>query len=336
MGNHTMRAMQLVVPSDIEENPLQITHLPVPKPGPGQLLLQVNVCGICHTDLHIVEGELIAPHLPLAPGHQAVGSIAAAGSGVQGWTVGDRAGIPWFYDACGTCSFCRAGRENLCPDARFTGFSVDGGFADFMITEADTTLHLPGRLSDQQTAPLLCAGIIGYRSLRLSELQEGERLGLVGFGASAHLVIQIAHSRDCEVYVFTRSDGHRKMAAELGAAWVGGLEDKPPSFVDRAILFAPAGNLVGPTLEKIRPAGTLAVNAVYMTPIPELDYSLLYGERTIRSVSNAVYQDGVDLLEIAGSIDLEPETTEYPLEDANLALQDLKASRINGAGVLIL
>jgi propanol-preferring alcohol dehydrogenase len=331
-----MRAMQLTVPSDIEESPLQITHLPVPEPGPGQLLLQLSVCGICHTDLHIVEGELKAPRLPLTPGHQAVGSIAAAGPGVQGWKVGDRAGIPWFYDACGSCNFCLSGQENLCPDARFTGFSVDGGFAEFMITRADTTLHLPELLSDRETAPLLCAGIIGYRSLRLSDLQAGERLGLVGFGASAHLVIQIAQSWDCEVYVFTRSDGHRRMAAELGAAWVGGLEDEPPAFVDRAILFAPAGNLVGPTLEKIRPAGTLAINAVYMTPIPELDYSLIYGERTLRSVSNAVYQDGVDLLEIAERIELKPETTEYPLEDANLALQDLKASRINGAGVLTL
>ncbi|MBN1264592.1 MAG: zinc-dependent alcohol dehydrogenase family protein [Anaerolineales bacterium] len=331
-----MRAMRLTVPAEILEKPLQITHLSVPEPGPGQLLLHLQVCGICHTDLHIVEGELKPPQLPLIPGHQVVGHVAAIGSGVQGWQTGDRAGVPWFYNACGTCRFCIAGRENLCPDAKFTGFSVDGGYAEYMLSEADSTLHLPETISDLHTAPLLCAGIIGYRSLKLSDLQPGERLGLVGFGASAHLVIQIALSWNCEVYVFTRSEGHRKMAQDLGASWVGGLEETPPGMVDRAILFAPAGSMVGPVLEKIRPASTLAINAVYMSPIPELDYALLYGERTIRSVSHAVYQDGVDLLEIACRIGLKPYTNVYPLEDANQALQDLKLSRINGAGVLVL
>ncbi len=335
-----MRWMRLHQPGEIESAPLLLEEAETPAPGPGQALLRVLTCGVCHTDLHIVEGDIHPPRLPITPGHQVVGVVEALGelttahSQRENIRIGDRVGVPWLHSACGRCAFCRRGQENLCPEARFTGFHVDGGFAQAMLARVDYLLPIPAGISDEQAAPLLCAGIIGYRSLRQADLQPGERLGLVGFGASAHLAIQVARHWGCEVYVFTRSEQHRRHARELGAAWSGGIEETPPGELDRAVIFAPAGALVPPTLEKLRPGGTLAINAIHMTPIPQLEYRLIYGERTLRSVANATYQDGVEFLRIANDIGVRATVQPYPLEAANQALADLKHSRINGEAVL--
>jgi propanol-preferring alcohol dehydrogenase len=264
-----------------------------------------------------------------------VGVIEELGDGAEDWGFGDRIGVPWLYRACGTCDHCARGEENLCDQAQFTGFHVDGGYAEFMVADARYVLPLPDRLSDEEVAPLLCAGIIGYRSLHKSDLQPGERLGLVGFGASAHLAIQVAIYWGCEVYVFTRSESHRQLAMDLGAAWVGGSEDRAPLPLDRAILFAPVGDLVPVMLEKIRPGGTLAINAIHLSPIPEMEYRVIYGERTLRSVANATYRDGVEFLRLATEIPVKVSMRKYALEEANQALNDLKNSRIDGAGVLL-
>lgn len=330
-----MQAARLAEPADISERPLSLEEVPRPGPGEGEILLDVSVCGVCHTDLHIVEGDLDAPMYPLTPGHQVVGEVIELGKGVSNWRVGERVGVPWLYRADGTCEFCQRGLENLCPAAEFTGFDADGGFAEYMVADAEYALPLPAGVADEPAAPLLCAGIIGYRSLRLSDLKPGERLGLVGFGASAHLAIQVARHWDCTVYVFTRSESHRQLARELGAAWAGGAEEDAPEPLDRAITFAPVGHLVPTILEKLRPGGTLAINAIHLSPIPEMPYELIYGERTLRSVSNLTRQDGEEFLTLAEEIPIEPTTVRYPLEAANEALIDLKESRIDGAGVLL-
>ncbi|MCK4741421.1 MAG: zinc-dependent alcohol dehydrogenase family protein, partial [Anaerolineales bacterium] len=310
----------------IEENPLVMVDQAKLEPGEGEVLLRVNVCGICHTDLHTVEGEIIPPIFPVIPGHQVVGTVVAVGSMVNDQLVGERVGVPWLYRACGECEHCRRGEENLCPQAHFTGFHVDGGYAEHMIAEERYLLPIPDGIKDEDAAPLLCAGIIGFRSLHKADLQPGERLGLVGFGASAHLAIQVARYWDCDVYVFTRSEGHRRLAEELGAAWVGESEDRAPKLLDRAIIFAPVGDLVPVMLEKIRPGGTLATNAIHMSPIPEMEYALIYGERTLRSVANATYQDGVEFLRLAAEIPIRVSTNLYELGEANQALLDLKRS----------
>jgi propanol-preferring alcohol dehydrogenase len=330
-----MWAMRLAEHKPIEEAPLERTELPQLHPGPGQLLLRVRACGVCRTDLHTVEGEITPPHLPIIPGHQVVGEIEAMGDNVQHFSIGERVGVPWLYRACGACEFCDRDEENLCPQAEFTGFHVNGGYAETMLADSAFALRMPEGISDELAAPLLCAGIIGYRSLRKAELETFETLGLIGFGASAHIAIQVARYWGCKVYVFTRSEGHRQLAKQLGAAWVGGIEDTAPTPLDRAILFAPVGDLVPEILKKLRPGGTLAINAIYLSPIPELPYELIYGERTLRSVANASYQDGVEFLQLAGEIPVHATTLRYPLEKANKALLDLKESRIDGAGVLI-
>ena len=329
-----MRAIRLFEQKDISHRPLRLVEMPLPEPLAGQVRLRVHVCGVCHTDLHTVEGDIHPPALPITPGHQAVGVIDALGEGVTSRSPGERVGVPWLHRACGVCEFCLRGEENLCADARFTGFHVDGGFSDYLLAEADYVLPLPERISDEQAAPMLCAGIIGYRALRKADLLPGERLGLFGFGASAHLAIQVARHWGCEVYVFTRSPEHRRHAELLGAAWVGDAGDTPPAQLDRAVSFAPAGNLVPMALEKLRPGGTLAINAIHLTPIPEMDYHLLYGERTLRSVANATYQDGVEFLALAAEIGIEATLTPYDLLEVNQALEDLKHSRINGEAVL--
>jgi propanol-preferring alcohol dehydrogenase len=330
-----LKTICLEKPAPIERSPLVITELPRPIVGPGQLLLRVRACGVCHTDLHTVEGDLVAPKYPIVPGHQVVAVVEELGDGVEGWEVGDRVGVPWLYRACGACEHCLRGDENLCELAQFTGFHVDGGYAEFMVADAKFALPIPEGLSDEAVAPLLCAGIIGYRSLHRSDLEPGERLGLAGFGASAHLAIQVAVYWGCEVYVFTRSEGHRQLARKLGAAWVGGSEDDAPEPLDRAILFAPVGHLVPVLLQKLRPGGTLAINAIHLSPIPEMEYRLIYGERTLRSVANATYRDGVEFLRLAKEIPIVATTQAYPLDEANQALSDLKNSRIDGAGVLL-
>jgi propanol-preferring alcohol dehydrogenase len=329
-----MKAMRFSHPNQVEKDPLELVEVPKPEPGQGQIRLKVNMCGVCHTDLHIVEGDIHPSKTPIIPGHQVVGAVDALGENVDRFSLGDRVGVPWFYDACGICEYCQRGKENLCPQARFTGFDVDGGFAEYMIAEAEYALPMPSTMDDREAAPLLCAGIIGYRSLQQAEFEPGERLGLIGFGASAHLTIQVAHHWEGEVYVFTRSEEHCEHARSLGAAWVGGIEDDAPGELDCAIIFAPAGHLVPKVLEKLRPGGTLAINAIHMTPIPEIPYQLIYGERTLRSVANATYQDGFAYLKLAAKIPVRATTQLYPLADANRALSDIKHSAINGEAVL--
>ena len=327
--------MVLDKPMPAEDNPLALRDLPLPSPGARELRVRVKACGVCHTDLHTVEGELKLPRLPLVPGHQVVGVVEACGRDVKTFREGDRVGIPWLHSTCGRCEFCTCGRENLCDNARFTGLHVDGGYAEAALVDEAFACALPREFSDLQAAPLLCAGIIGYRSLRLSEIREGERLGIYGFGASAHIVIQIARHRGCEVYVFTRSDEHRNHAHALGAAWTGGAEEQPPRKLDAAIIFAPAGRLVLDALRAIRKGGTVALAGITMSPIPEMDYDkLLYHERVLRSVTNSTREDARELLRTAAEIPVRTEVEAFKLEDANRALQSLKASRIRGAAVL--
>lgn len=331
-----MRAMRLEQPAVIEKKPLQEVEIPIPEPEPGQLRLRISACGLCHTDLHIIEGEIQPPSYPIIPGHQIVGVVDAIGRGVSDWSIGDRGGLPWLYRSCEECEFCERGEQNICPQAQFTGFSVNGGFTEYVITESDFTLRIPGGMDDVSTAPLLCAGIIGYRSLKVAGVQANETIGLFGFGASAHIAIQIAQHWQCKVVVFTRSAGHRQLARDLGAIWVGGIEDQLPGHLDRAILFAPVGYLVPICLDKLRPGGTLAINAIYLSPIPEMAYEKIYGERVLRSVANATYQDGVEFLRLADQMSIRTTTQTYDLPEANQALQELKTSQINGAGVLVL
>ena len=297
-----MRALRLRKIKPIEEAPLKLEDVQIPEPGRGQLLVRVLTSGICHTDLHIAEGDIHPPSLPIIPGHQAVGRIEVMGEQVQGWRVGDRVGVPWLYRTCGHCSRCNRGEENLCEEAEFTGFHHDGGYSEYLLANSNFALSIPDQIADELAAPLLCGGIIGYRSLHKADLQPGETLGLIGFGASAHLAIQVALHWNCQVFVFTRSESHKKLASELGAAWVGGAEDEPPVQLDRAVLFAPSGKLVPLMLGKLRPGGTLAINAIHLTPIPEMPYQLIYGERTLRTVANATYQDGVEFLKLAAEI----------------------------------
>ncbi|HTX78330.1 MAG TPA: zinc-dependent alcohol dehydrogenase family protein, partial [Longilinea sp.] len=287
-----MKAMRLLAPRPAESSPLVWSEVPLPQPGPGQVRLRVTDCGVCHTDLHIVEGELHPPALPLTPGHQIVGVVDALGEGSSHFvSIGQRLGVPWLFGACGFCDMCHRGQENLCTRALFTGFSVNGGFAEYVIANEDFCIPIPMGLEDVLAAPLLCAGIIGYRSLKQVGLQAGERLGLFGFGASAHLAIQVANAWQCETYVFTRSPAHRQFALQLGAKWVGTVEEKAPEPLDRAIIFAPTGSMVPVALSKLRVGGKVAINAVFMSDIPTFPYPLIYGERTLCSITNATRQD---------------------------------------------
>jgi propanol-preferring alcohol dehydrogenase len=330
-----MKAMLLRKVGAIEDRPLEWTDLPIPEPGPGQIRLAVQVCAVCHTDLHTVEGDLDLPRLPLVPGHQVVGVVEAQGEGVTRFEIGQRVGVPWLYQTCGQCEFCTRGLENLCVGAQFTGLHVDGGYAQAMAVHEGFAYPIPDGFSDVEAAPLLCAGIIGYRALCLSEVQPGQRLGLYGFGGSAHVTIQVARHWGCEVYVYTRSEGHRQLARDLGAAWVGGVEDDPPHRMDGSIVFAPAGRLVLDALRVLERGGTLALAGVTMTPIPELDYDrFLYWERTVCSVANFTRQDAKELLRLAAEIPIHTTVQTYPLERANEALLALKRSEIDGSAVL--
>lgn len=329
-----MKAMQLKETKPAEESPLELVNLPEPSPESGEVKIRVKACGVCHTDLHTVEGDLTIPELPVVPGHEVVGVVEEVGSEVSEFVEGDKVGVPWVYSSCGRCEFCRAGRENLCENLRFTGLHVNGGYEEYMMAEEDFTFPIPGNFSDENAAPLLCAGVIGYRAFRLSEVKPGEKLGLFGFGASAHIVIQIATVLGCEVYVFTRSEDHRRLARELGSVWEGSAKDDPPEKIDRAITFAPAGWIVREALRVLEKGGTLAINAIHMTPIPEIDYDLIYYEKNVKSVANVTRRDAREFLKIAGGIPIKTEVETFLLEEANEALQLLKDSEINGAGVL--
>jgi propanol-preferring alcohol dehydrogenase len=296
--------------------------------------LQIRACGICHTDLHVVEGDLPWQKQRIVPGHQIIGSVDEIGSDARNFTVGDRVGVPWLNWTCGMCGFCRGGKENLCENARFTGYHIDGGFAEYIVVHEDFAYLIPAAFSDAAAAPLLCAGVIGYRALRLSEIQSGQRLGLFGFGASAHIVIQIARHWNCEVCVFSRRASHCHLAESLGASWTGSAEETPPAKLDSAIIFAPAGWIVHAALRNLQKGGTVALAGIHMSPIPEMDYSLIYHERTLRSVANSTRDDVRELLQLAVEIPLRTEIEIFLLAEANRALQLLKAGQINGAGVL--
>ncbi len=322
-----------------EESPLHLAEIPTPTPAPGEVRVRVRCCAVCHTDLHIVEGELPLPKLPVIPGHQIVGVIDAVGKEVHKLKEGDRVGVPWLYHTCGQCDYCRRGFENLCDFGQFTGYHANGGYAEAMLVSESYTHLLPAIFSDENAAPLLCAGIIGYRSYHLSGAHRGLRLGLYGFGASAHLVLQLARHEGCEVYVFTRTPAHRELAKKLGAAWVGDAQDTPPAELDSAIIFAPAGSLVPQALRVLRKGGILALAGITMSPIPQLDYSLLYHERIIRSVANSTRKDCREFLDLAaqmttGKIPLHSEIQLFDLDQANQALQALKKSQIKAAAVL--
>jgi propanol-preferring alcohol dehydrogenase len=329
-----MIAWQLKSPKPVDQRPLERVHLSVPQIGEHDLLIKVRCCGVCHTDLHIVEGEISLPKLPVVPGHQIVGTVAKAGTAVSRFKVGDRVGVPWLNWANGTCEYCRRGQENLCDNARFTGYHVDGGYAEYQVTDEQFAYAIPEAFDDEQAAPLLCAGVIGYRALRLAGAQGAERLGLYGFGASAHIAIQVARHWGVQVYAFTRSPEHRKLAEELGAVWTGNAGDDPGAEMDASIIFAPSGQLVPPALKALRKGGTLALAGIYMSPIPELDYSLIWGERIMRSVANATRQDAEELLAIAAEIPVRTEVEIFPLDEANEVLGKLKRSEIKGAAVL--
>jgi propanol-preferring alcohol dehydrogenase len=325
--------MLLAQAARAEERPLALVEMPESEPASGEVSIGVEACGVCRTDLHIVEGEVEA-RLPLVPGHQAAGTVLTCGSGVEGIRPGDRVGVGWLSSTCGECAFCRSGRENLCRGARFTGRDRDGGYAERMTAPALAAYRLPEGFTARQAAPLLCAGVIGYRTLRISGAQSGGRLGLFGFGASAHLVIQIARHEGCEVYVFTREALHRELAREMGAAWVGGTEDNPGVLLDAAAIFAPAGEIVPIALARLERGATLAVNAIHMSPIPSLDYEKLYGERVVRSVMNFTRRDAQEFLEIAARIPVRAETEVFPLDRANEALVRVARGEVRGAAVL--
>jgi propanol-preferring alcohol dehydrogenase len=330
-----MKAMVLDHTGDVSSYPLQLRDQLVPTPQHGQVLIKVHVCGVCRTDLHVIEGELPDPALPLIPGHQTVGVVLQVGPEVSEVKEGDRVGIAWLQGTCGRCEFCASGRENLCLKATFTGYQANGGYAEYAVVPARFAYPIPLIFSDDEAAPLLCAGIIGYRALRLSGIKPGQRLGLYGFGASAHIAIQIARHWGCQVYVSSLKPEHQKLARQLGAVWVGGATEMPPEKLHGSIIFAPAGELVPPALRALDRGGTLALAGIHMSPIPSLDYDRdVFGERVIRSVTANTRQDGVDLLREAAAIPIKPHTVRFRLEEANRALQELKAGTFQGAAVL--
>ena len=321
--------------ADVGKTPLVLEEMPAPEPGPGDVRVRVRVCGVCRTDLHIIEGDLPPAKRPVIPGHEVVGIVDRVGIGVRVIKEGDRVGIAWLRCTCGDCEFCRDRQENLCLQARFTGYHADGGYAEYAVAPAAFVYPIPGVFTDEEVAPLLCAGIIGYRALRLSGVKPGQRLGLYGFGASAHITLQVARHWGCEVFVCSLREEHRALARELGARWVGGAAELPPEPLHGAIMFAPAGELVPPALRALRRGGTLAIAGIHLSPIPAIDYDRdLFGERVIRSVTANTKQDGLDLLREAAAIPIRPHTQRFRLEDANAALQALKAGTIRGAGVL--
>ena len=329
-----MRAEVLRAPAPAAAAPLRSTELADPAPAADELLLRVQACAVCRTDLQLCEGDLAAHRLPIIPGHQIVGVVEAVGEAVRDWRLGDRAGVAWLGGACGECRSCRSDRENLCPAAQFTGWDRDGGYAELTTVRADFALRLPPGFDDLAAAPLLCGGIIGYRALRLSGIEPGGRLGLYGFGASASLAIQVARYWGCEVYVVTRSAAEQERARSLGAVWAGGSDARPPAHLDAAVTFAPVGAVVVAALKALDPGGTVAINAIHLDRIPEFPYELLWRERSLRSVANLTRRDAREFLDLAATIPVRTALEEHPLADANLALQRLAKGQIEGAAVL--
>jgi propanol-preferring alcohol dehydrogenase len=329
-----MKACLLKSPARIETNPLQFTELPAPNPAKGEVLVRVHACAVCRTDLHVIEGELPSRKSPVIPGHQVVGAVEKQGEDSRRFAIGARVGVAWLHHTDGVCEYCRRGQENLCDNPTFTGYTVDGGYAEYIVAPEDFVYGIPEGFPDQQAAPLLCAGIIGFRSLRLSGIKPGGRLGFYGFGAAAHVAIQVARHWNVTVYASTRNARHQGLALKLGAAWAGGTLDAPPERLDAAIVFAPAGEIVPAALGALRKGGVLVLGGIHMSPIPSFSYDLLYQERVIRSVANNTRQDGEDFLRIAAEIPIRMHTQVYPLSEANRALHALKNDAIEGAAVL--
>ena len=329
-----MKACVLQSPAPIATNPLVFADVPSPQPGNGEVLVRVSYCGVCRTDLHVIEGELAPRKSPVIPGHQVIGVIEILGPGASRFPLGTRVGIAWLHHTDGTCEFCRSGAENLCDHPTFTGYTVDGGYAEYAVASEDFIYAIPEQFPDEQAAPLLCAGIIGFRSLRLSGIKPGGKLGFYGFGAAAHVAIQVARHWNVDVYAATRDARHQKLALELGAKWAGGTFAEPPVKLDAAIVFAPAGEIVPAALKALRKGGTLVLGGIHMSPIPSFDYDLLYQERVIRSVANNTRQDGEDFLRVAAEIPIRMHTQLFPLREANRALNALKSDAIEGAAVL--
>ena len=335
----SMKACILENPAPVESHPLKFTDIAIPKPQKGEVLLKISACGICRTDLHVCEGELAARRSPVIPGHQIVGVVEKIGEAVEGLEISQRVGIAWLHSTCGNCAHCLKGRENLCDNAEFTGWTGDGGYAEYAVGSANFVYPLPENFADLQAAPLLCAGIIGYRALKLTNLAEndwsGARLGIYGFGAAGHVCIQVAKARGADVFVATRDRArHQALAEELGAAWIGDTFDAPPAKLDAAIIFAPAGEIVPVALAALNKGATLVMGGIYMSPIPEFEYNLLYGERVVRSVANNTREDGREFLREAARIPVKTSVERFPLLEANDALIALKHDAIRGAGVL--
>ncbi|MAT52443.1 MAG: alcohol dehydrogenase [Porticoccaceae bacterium] len=326
-----MRAMVFESPGQ----PLVLRDIPRPQPRAGEVLVKVSACGICRTDLHVVDGELTQPALPVIPGHQIVGDVVVLGDGVDRFSPGQRVGIPWLGGSCGHCGFCRRGEENLCPEARYTGYQIHGGFAEYALARAEYCFPIPDGFSDQQAAPLLCAGLIGHRAY--SMLRQSEAIGFYGFGAAAHILIQVARYHHQRVYAFTRAGDTeaQDFARSLGAAWAGASGQSPPAVLDGAIIFAPEGALVPLALAAVRPGGTVVCAGIHMSDIPSFPYSLLWGERTLCSVANLTRRDGEAFLPLAARIPIQTSVTTYPLERANQALEDLRHGRFTGAAVIV-
>jgi len=331
----TMRAWSVARPAPVAEGPLVLGTRPVPEPGADEILVRVDACGLCRTDLHLAEGDL-APRRPgVVPGHQVVGRVVGSGSAAARFDQGDRVGIAWLRRTCGACRWCRAGAENLCPESQYTGWDADGGFAEYAVVPAAYAYRLPDAIDDVQAAPLLCAGIIGYRALRRAELPPGGRLGILGFGSSAHITAQIALAQGAEVQVMTRGEAARALALSLGATWAGDARELPPVPLDAAIVFAPAGDLVPVALRALGPGGTLALAGIHMSTIPALDYDReLFQERSIRSVTANTRADGEELLALASRLALTVHTTTYGFGEADRALADLEAGRLTGSAVI--
>ena len=329
-----MKACVLQSPAPIETNPLVFTDVPAPTAANGEVLVRVSYCGVCRTDLHVIEGELVPQKSPVIPGHQVIGVVEKLGSGSSRFSLGARVGIAWLHHTDGTCEFCRSGAENLCDHPTFTGYTVDGGYAEYAVASEDFIYAIPEQFPDERAAPLLCAGIIGFRSLRLSGIKPRGKLGFYGFGAAAHVAIQVAMHWNIDVYAATRDARHQRLALELGAKWAGATFAEPPAKLDAAIVFAPAGEIVPAALKALRKGGTLVLGGIHMSPIPSFDYDLLYQERVIRSVANNTRQDGEDFLRVAAEIPIRSHTQLFPLREANRALNALKNDAIEGAAVL--
>ncbi|MBV9385969.1 MAG: zinc-dependent alcohol dehydrogenase family protein [Chroococcidiopsidaceae cyanobacterium CP_BM_ER_R8_30] len=326
-----MRAMILDQPGQ----PLRLADLPVPTPQAGQVLLRIRACGICRTDLHIVDGELTHPKLPLVPGHQIVGTVEAVGDRVKQFTIGDRVGVPWLGHTCNHCRYCLSGRENLCDYAQFTGYQIDGGYAEYTVADGRFCFPIPDEYPDLQAAPLLCAGLIGYRSYRM--VGEAERIGFYGFGSAAHILIQVARYQGRQVYAFTRpgDEEGQQFARQLGAVWAGGSDELPPELLDAAILFAPSGQLIPAALRAVVKGGVVVCAEIHMSDIPSFPYEILWEERVLRSVANLTRRDGVEFLTLAPKIPIRTEVEAFPFTHANAALDAVRSSKINGAAVLV-